>query len=184
MVRTYILNDNWKEEIENIMRRYLTVNYYTKYTVNYTSQGHYYLPKHNIEPFTVVIGIDIDSEHEEKYLGKFLIVIKEILRKSPVISLMRGKVMINGEEGIEFMDVFNSSIWQFETLKLGNQDIDGFKEILNKIRSLYGGINLLIYYTGKEIKNIYNPGFPTIWALTKGDEELVFGDKVVVFNRS
>jgi len=165
------------------MRRYLILSYYTQYTVNYTNQGPYYLPKHNIEPFTVVIGIDIDPEHEGKYLGEFLNVIKDVLRRSPVISLMRVKIIINGEEGVEFMDVFNFSIRQFETLKLGNQDIDGFKEIFNKMHSLYGGINLLVYYTGKEIKNIYNPGFPKIWALTKGDEELVFGDKVVVFNR-
>jgi len=106
------------------MRRYLTVSYYTKYTVNYTSQGPYYLPKHNIEPFTVLIGID--SEHEEKYLGEFLNVIKDVLRKSPVISLMRGKVIINGEEGIEFLDIFNSNIQQLETLKLRNQDVDRF----------------------------------------------------------
>ncbi|MGC8579273.1 MAG: hypothetical protein ACP5MB_04350 [bacterium] len=180
MEEKFVISSSWAHALAEEMKRYLITNFITGYNIEYVNSSTIYLPKYRSDAFRIVIGIDISDDYEKNFAKEFLKNVYEILRLSPVISVIRGKIVISDYGSLNIHDLF--SIPDFRSII--NHDDSNFSRIAHWSSSRFGRINLLVHLTGKDVSNAINPGYPVIWVLTKDDQSVRFCRKVIAFNRA
>ncbi|MGC8982030.1 MAG: hypothetical protein ACP5IB_09870 [Thermoplasmata archaeon] len=171
------INDQWKNLLAEKIKRYLIGNSTTEYTITYIDHSPIYFPKRNTDTFIFAIGIDITEEYEKIFGKTILERIYEILRASPMLSLIRGKVFIWNSGTLDKIDLFKYP--DFKNIE--NDQFSHFNEITKSINLIFGRINLLVYLTGKDISKTTRTKYPIIWIFTKDELNTDYGEKIYVF---
>ena len=89
MEEKFVISSSWAHALAEEMKRYLITNFITGYNIEYVNSSTIYLPKYRSDAFRIVIGIDISDDYEKNFAKEFLDRVYEILRLSPVISVIR-----------------------------------------------------------------------------------------------